>query len=89
MLRKLFRLNPSFRCSVFDVIRFVTLLDQFQNRILRENFLSQIFSLHFQQGQDRSLELIAKENTAKMYLWKVEVFGGKEKSVGNSGILWN
>lgn len=46
--------------------------------ILCENLLSQIFSSHFQQGQDRSLELIAKENKAQMYVWKVEVFGERK-----------
>lgn len=77
MLKKLFCRNPSFRCSAFDVIGFVTLLDQLQNWVL-----SQIFSSHFQQGQDRSLELIAKENKTKMYLWKVEIFGERKNPRG-------
>lgn len=69
-MKNLFCLILSFRCSCFDVIRFVTLLNQLQNRVLFENLSPQIFSC-FQQGQDKS---IAKENKAKMYLWKMKIF---------------
>lgn len=81
-MKKLFCLNPSFRCSSFDVIGFVTLLDQLQNWVLCENLLSQIFSSRFRQGQDRSLELIAKENKTRVYLWKVEILGERKNPRG-------
>lgn len=82
MLKNLFYLILSFRCSCFDVIRFVTLLNRLQNWVLFENLSSLIFSC-FQQGQDK---LIAKENKAKMYLWKVKIFEERKNPWGNSGI---